>query len=150
MPAGSPPNLIAIDHDDHYAEHVGHAADGRQFFLTTPFLPKDQGDDGQEFVALFIFDAAGGFLNAEIDARGTRAELDRQRREGIYQSRLDDLGTISLGRIQVRPFAVDRFGTTFGLLVRDREDDDEPWWVELHPGNYMAFHEPWDSGQYDT
>ena len=22
--------------------------------------------------------------------------------------------------------------------------------VELHPGNYMAFYEPWDNGDYDT
>jgi len=24
------------------------------------------------------------------------------------------------------------------------------WAVELQPGNYMAFFEPWDSGDYDT
>jgi hypothetical protein len=150
LPAGPPPTLIAIDHDDYHAEHVGHTADGRQFFLTTPFLPFYEGDGGQEFVALFLFDADGNFLDAQIDALGTRAEVDDARGEEIYQARLRELGTVRFGRIEVRPFAVNRFGTTFGLLVSDREDDDEPWWVELHPGNYMAFHEPWDSGEYDT
>ncbi len=24
------------------------------------------------------------------------------------------------------------------------------WAVELQPGNYMAFFEPWESGDYDT
>ena len=24
------------------------------------------------------------------------------------------------------------------------------WAVEMMPGNYMAFFEPWDSGEYDT
>jgi hypothetical protein len=24
------------------------------------------------------------------------------------------------------------------------------WAVEVQPGNYMAFFEPWDSGDYDT
>ena len=37
----------------------------------------------------------------------------------------------------------------FGLIPRSPEGDDEGWWVEMHPGNYMAFHEPWD-GDYDT
>jgi hypothetical protein len=60
------------------------------------------------------------------------------------------LGTVSFDRILVRPFAVLRFGTAFGLLIRKPEDDDDIWWVEMHPGNYMAFSEPWDSGGYDT
>ena len=30
------PELIAINHDDYHAEHVGRTADGRQFFLTRP------------------------------------------------------------------------------------------------------------------
>ena len=109
--------------------HVGHTADGRQFFLTTPFLPKHGHDEGQEFVPLFLFDADGHFLEARIDALGTRA------------GRWPDRGT-TLRRRAVRH--------NLWLLIRDREDDDEAWWVELHPGNYMAFHEPWDSGEYDT
>jgi hypothetical protein len=45
---------------------------------------------------------------------------------------------------------VERFGTTFGLVLRQPEDEDDPWAVEVMPGNYMAFFEPWDSGDYDT
>ena len=60
------------------------------------------------------------------------------------------LGPLDCGRIEVQPFALERFGTTFGLIPRPPEDEDEDWWVELHPGNYMAFHEPWDGGEYDT
>nr|BFE57442.1 hypothetical protein GCM10020063_019680 [Dactylosporangium thailandense] len=41
-----------------------------------------------------------------------------------------------------------------GLLLREdtecTEDGGDPWWVELEPGNYMAFSSPWDSGEYDT
>jgi hypothetical protein len=57
---------------------------------------------------------------------------------------------VTYRRIQVQPFQVKRFGTVFGLVPRPPEDDQTDWWVELHPGNYMAFHEPWDSGEYDT
>ena len=53
VPAGTDvhneaPPLIAIDPDDYQAESVGHLADGRQFFLTTPYVPV-----GDEFVALY-------------------------------------------------------------------------------------------------
>ena len=50
--ADGPPETIAIDPDDYHAEHVGRTADGRQFFLTTPFEPAIGGRAGSEFVAL--------------------------------------------------------------------------------------------------
>lgn len=67
-----PPDLIAIDHDDYHAEHVGHTRDGRQFFLTTPFEPPHGDDQGGEYVALFLFDGEGNLLAAEIDDFGPR------------------------------------------------------------------------------
>ncbi|MFI9813902.1 hypothetical protein [Saccharothrix variisporea] len=143
------PDLVAIDHDDYHAEHVGRTADGRQFFLTTPFEPAGDDDPGNEFVALFLFDAAGRFLEARIDELGPRATMDDALRRERYDARLRELGEVTYGRIEVAPFAVERFGTTFGLLAR-LDEEDEQWWVELHPGNYMAFTEPWDSGEYDT
>ncbi|SBT42210.1 hypothetical protein [Micromonospora narathiwatensis] len=148
-----PPRLIAIDHDDYHAEHVGHTADGRQFFLTTPFEPGDpETGGGAEFVARYLFDASGRLLDAAIDAFGPRHLMDRDARRRTYEARLAELGPVTFDRIEVAPFAVQRFDTTFGLLPRPPEDEDEDdsWWVELHPGNYMAFTEPWDSGEYDT
>jgi len=41
-------------------------------------------------------------------------------------------------------------GTKFGLVLREPEEEADPWAVEMQPGNYMAFFEPWDSGEYDT
>ena len=37
--AKKPPKLFPINHDDYHAKHIGTTADGRQFFLTTPFVP---------------------------------------------------------------------------------------------------------------
>lgn len=142
--AAAPPSLVAIDHDDHHAEHVGHTADGRQFFLTTPFVPF-----GDEFVALFLFDADGKMIEDRIDNFGPRAVLDNEARGRLLERRLRELGPVTYDRIVVEPFTVERFGTAFGLLLRALEHDDG-WTVELHPGNYMAFFEPWDSGEYDT
>lgn len=56
-----PPKLIAINHDEDHAEYVGRTRDGRQFFLTTPFEPAINGQEGREFLALFLFDAQGSF-----------------------------------------------------------------------------------------
>jgi len=83
----SKPDLIAIEHDEYHAKHIGQLSDGRQFFLTTPFVPAIGGSAGREFVALFLFDEHGQFLEARIDDLGTRAELDKKRASTIYEQR---------------------------------------------------------------
>ena len=146
----SKPKLIAIDHDDHHASHIGNLPDGRQFFLTTPFVPAMDGEAGREFVALYLFDKRGRFLEARLDDLGPRAELDEARARSTVEQRLAELGPVEYGRIEIEPFEVERFGTTFGLVAQPPEEEDDEWCVELQPGNYMAFWEPWDSGEYDT
>ncbi|WP_196240427.1 hypothetical protein [Dyella choica] len=64
------PTLIAIEHDDYHAEHVGVTGDGRQFILTTPFDPAVGTKPGGEFVALYVFDKAGCLLEAKVDSFG--------------------------------------------------------------------------------
>jgi hypothetical protein len=129
---------------------VGRTADGRQFFLTTPFVAASQRHPGGEFVALYLFDRTGILVEAKIDDFGPRATLDKDARRKLYEARLKELGPIEFGRIEVAPFAVERFGTVFGLVPREPEEPDDVWAVEVMPGNYMAFFEPWDSGIYDT
>ena len=144
------PERIAIEHDDYHAEHVGRTRDGRQFFLTTPFEPAIGDRPGSEYVALFLFDGNGNLVDAKIDDFGPRATLDDDKRRKCYEARLNELGKVSFERIEVKPFSVERFGTTFGLVPREPEDEDDVWAIEMQPGNYMAFFEPWDSGEYDT
>jgi hypothetical protein len=87
-------------------------------------------------------------LEARIDDLGVRATVDDAAARALLEKRVAELGPIELGDIEVQPFSVAHFDVTFGLMPRPPEDDDG-WWVEAHPGNYMAFHEPWD-GDYDT
>jgi len=142
--------LVAIDHDDYHAEHVGHTADGRQFFLTTPFVPETRKDPGQEFIALYLFDGSGTLTEALIDALGPRSMMDHDAHQALRDQRIADLGDVTHARIEVAPFAVDRFGLTFGFIYRAPKDDEDVAAVEVLPGNYMAFFEPWDDGDYDT
>ena len=144
------PNLVAIDHDDYHASHIGSLSDGRQFFLTTPFVPTMGPDAGREYLALYLFDNQGKLVEARIDDLGVRADLDKERAQDLLEQRLAELGPIEYGRIEVEPFEVERFGIKFGLITRVPEDEDDVWAVEVQPGNYMAFFEPWDSGEYDT
>jgi hypothetical protein len=145
-----PPTLIAIDRDDYHARRVGRIKDGLQVFVTTPFVPALGDEIGREFLVVYIFDPNGNLVEARIDDLGPRSELDRDQARKLLGQRMPELGPLEYGRIVVRPFAIERFGTTFGLVPRPPEEEDDSWWVELQPGNYMAFHEPWDSGEYDT
>ena len=148
-PAG-PPALIAIDHDDYHARHIGRTANGDQFFLTTMFEPATDRKPGNEFVALFLFDRHGKLLQAKIDQFGPRAKMNDESHRAIYETRLRELGRVKFQRIEIAPFSIRRFETRFGLIPRPPEEEGGDWAVELHPGNFMAFFPPWDSGDYDT
>ncbi len=137
------PKKVAIDHDDYHAEHIGKTKDGRQFFLTTPFVP-----NSNEFVALYLFDKNGKFLEAHIDDFGPRKSMDEKQRDKVYEKRLEELGEVTFERIEISPFSVEKFGVTFGLIP-DIDEEDEVSMI-FEPGNVMAFYEPWDSGEYDT
>ena len=138
------PQLIRINRDDYHAKYVGRVADGRQFFLTTPFVAL-----GHEFVALYLFDARGQLLEARIDDLGTREQLDADDTRDTLQTRLQELGEVEWGDIEVAPFRVERFGVEFGLIAWAPESDGETWHVTVEPGDYMAFYPPWN-GDYDT
>ena len=140
------PDTFLICHDDYHAEHIGRTPDGQQFFLTTPFIP---GERGCEFIALYLFDSEGALTDAHIDNLGPRAALDQDARSKLYQERLASLGEVEFGDIVVAPFRLERFGIDFGFIPREPEDEEDEPAIELQPGNYMAFFDPWD-GYYDT
>ena len=142
------PETFPINHDDYHAEHIGLTSDGRQFFLTTPFVPAISDATGGEFIALFTFDAKGKLLDATIDNLGPRATLDRVAASKQYEQRLASLGDVRFCDIRIAPFKTERFGIEFGLIPRECEDEDDVLAIEIQPGNYMAFFDPWDGDYY--
>lgn len=144
------PELIAINHDDYHAEHIGRTKDNIQFLLTTPFEPKLPTSEGCEYLALFKFDLEGNLIDSELEVFGPRDTYDENKRKTQYLELLKGLGKVEYQRIEVKPFSIKYNGIDIGLIVREPEDEDDIWAVELLPGNYMAFFEPWDSGEYDT
>ena len=144
------PVTVAIDHDDYHAEHVGRTQEGLQFFLTTPFEAPLSNTQGCEYIALFKFDLAGNLVDSIIDTLGPRGSYDEDARKNKYLTRLKELGDVDYQRIEVKPFSINHNGVEVGLIAREPENEGDIWAVELLPGNYMAFFEPWDSGEYDT
>ncbi|MFB9320382.1 hypothetical protein [Cryptosporangium minutisporangium] len=140
------PSLVAIQHDDYKAEYVGRLPDGRQFFLTWPFAA-GTGGGSRDFIALYLFDRAGRLLDAQIEE--LPANLSDQQFQARLDARLATLGDVVFERIEVQPFTIERFGESFGLIATFDQEADM-WWVTVEPGDYMAFSEPWDSGEYDT
>ena len=149
MEASPAPERIPIAIDDHYANRIGSLDDGRQFIITNPFVAALGSDPGREFLAVYLFDGDGKFLEARIDDLGIPSALDEDAARKLLDERIAELGAISYGDIEVQPFSVERFGTAFGLIPRPPEDEDDQWAVEMQPWNYMAFFEPWE-GDYDT
>ena len=143
------PETFPINHDDYHAKHIGRTADGRQFFLTTPFDAAYGDKPGCEFIALFTFDGKGKLLESQIDNLGPRASLDKDAASQLYDERLASLGDVTFGDIQISPFKTEQYGLEFGLIPRECEDEDDEPAIELQPGNYMAFFDPWE-GDYDT
>ena len=150
MSDAGPPKLIALNHDDYHAKYVGRTTDGRQFFLTAPFVPASAGNAGREFLAMYLFDKSGVLLEARIEDLGTRDKLDKATTRATQEALIASLGQVTFGPIQMAPFRVERFGVAFGLIPRAPEESRADWQVTLEPGNSMAFWPPWTHGEYDT
>ena len=138
------PKVFPITHDDYHADRIGKLPDGTQFFVTTPFRPARGDDPGAEFLAVFLFEPDGKFREAYIDDLGTRAEMDNDAAQALLEKRMSQLEGAKFCDISVSPFSIEHDGTEFGFIP-----EQETGGIELHPGNYMAFFEPWN-GDYDT
>jgi hypothetical protein len=143
--AKGPPKLVAVDHDDYHAEYVGRTKDGRQFFLTTPFVPGER-----EFIALYVFDKAGQLRSATIDDLGPRETTDEAARLARRDVLLASLGPVDYGRIRVAPYRIEMFGVEFGFIPQPPEEPGEDWSVIVMPGDVMCFSPPWSRGWYET
>ncbi len=149
--AKGPPKSVALDNDDYSARYVGRTKDGRQFFLTTPFIPAGPGAyKGREFLALYVFDKNGVLLSATVDDLGTRDRMDEDARVARRDQLLASLGEVKYRRIKVAPFKLEIFGVIFGFIPQAPEEAGEDWSVIVEPGDYMCFWPPWSGGDYDT
>ncbi len=145
------PERIQIVPDDFHTEHVGVTPDGRQVFATSELFEIEGPGVIRGFAAAFVWNAEGEFERLEVrdvtrpqgipPGQAVASEVD------VVQSLLNDLGGIELTPISVAPFAADWNGITFGFVYLNEDGYER---VELHPGNSIAYSEPWDGFEYDT
>jgi len=135
------PNRIRIVPDDYHTPMACRSENGTQFFVTNPFVP-----GSREFSAIYLWDSFGDFVEASIVDLGTRQNCDANASKEHFLLEVKRLRPFHIAPIEVAPFCVEAFGVEFGLIYSCYKNSE---WVNLMPGDYVAFTPPW-TGDYDT
>lgn len=141
------PARFRIVPDDYHVPYAGTAEDGRKFFLSDELF-----DPGSAYVGLFLWKADGTFDEVRVDKVARPAWLPPGQAgtagaDELVASRLAELGKYVLEPIEVEPFTKEVEGVTFGWVVSQFEGD---YSINIEPGNFIAYYEPWDGLGYDT
>ena len=146
------PKRFTIAPDDYHVPYAGTAEDGRKFFLSRELFNNTTAA-GPSYVGLFLWKADGTFDEIRVDpvprpdgvppGQAAAAGAD-----GLVARRLAELGDYVLEPIEVEPFTEKVDGVTFGWRV-GRYDNGE-YYINIEPGNFIAYYEPWDGMGYDT
>ncbi len=75
--------------------------------------------------------------------------MSKQTRQETIKKLLDQVSPYRRQTISIKPFELERFDYTFGLVVLEPETN-EAWLAFFTPGRNMISYPPWDSGKYDT
>ncbi|MFI8523969.1 hypothetical protein ACIGB8_05970 [Promicromonospora sukumoe] len=145
---GQAPERFTIAPDDYHVPYAGTAEDGRKFFLSEELF-----DGDSAYVGVFLWNADGTFDEVQVDAV-PRAEglppgqAGSSGAEDLVEARLAELGEYVLEPIEVEPFTQDVDGVTFGWNLDQYEDGT--YFINVMPGDFIAYYEPWDGLGYDT
>lgn len=145
---GRPPERFTIVPDDYHVPYAGTAEDGRKFFLSEELF-----DGDSAYVGMFLWNADGTFDEIRVDAVDRPGGLPpgqagRSGQEDLVDARLAELGEYVLEPIEVEPFTEDVDGVTFGWNLDQYEDGT--YFINIVPGDFIAYYEPWDGLGYDT
>ena len=145
---GQKPDRFRIVPDDYHVPYAGTAEDGRRFYLSQELFHHDTG-----YVGLFLWDADGTFDRVEVDevprAEGVPVgQAVPQGADDLVDARLAELGDYTLEPITVEPFIERVRGVKFGWHVGQYDNGD--WFINIEPGDFIAYYYPWDGLEYDT
>lgn len=143
------PERFTIAPDDYHVPYAGTAEDGRRFFLSRElFRP-----GGSAYVGLFLWQADGTFDEVRVDevSRPDGVPPGQAAPAGsreLVRARLAELGDYVLEPVEVEPFTEEVDGVTFGWKVG--RYDDGSYYINIEPGDFIAYYAPWDGLGYDT
>lgn len=142
------PNRITIRPDDYHVPYAGTAGDGRKFFLSDELFTADA-----SYVGLFLWTADGAFDSVQVDSLSRPSNVPPGQAapgvdgDEVVQTRLKQLGKYVLEPIEVAPFLRTVDGVEFGWRFEVFEGTAT---VNIEPGDFIAYYEPWDGYEYDT
>ncbi|GAA2152099.1 hypothetical protein GCM10009844_35070 [Nocardioides koreensis] len=148
------PERFTIVPDDYHVPYAGTAADGRKFFLSEELFSFGTAPDaGTAYVGLFLWRADGTFDEIRVDEVPRPDGLPPGQAgpagaDDLVAERLAELGDYVLEPIEVEPFTEKVDGVTFGWKVG--RYDDGSYYINIEPGDFIAYYEPWDGLDYDT
>ncbi len=148
------PERFTIVPDDYHVPYAGTAEDGRKFFLSEElFSPGTADHPGSAYVGLFLWNPDGSFDEVRVDKVPRPGGLPPGQAgpagaEDLVDARLAELGDYVLEPIEVEPFTEKVDGVTFGWKVGQYEDGT--YYINIEPGDFIAYYEPWDGLEYDT
>lgn len=144
------PERFTIVPDDYHVPYAGTSGDGRKFFLSEKLFSAAR---GSAYVGLFLWNADGSFDELLVDEVSRPDGLPAGQAapagaKAAVNARLAELGDYILEPIEVEPFTEKMDGVTFGWKVS--QYDDGTYYINISPGDFIAYYEPWDGLEYDT
>lgn len=143
--------------DRRHLRDIGQLVDGRNFWIDVQLCT--EGQDTRDFVATYIFDESGNLSSHEIKDLGLRSDPARLSAKEIVAEELHRLevkrsifSRSKRSDFWVRPFSVQAYGLEFGLVVREKDEENTEGseLVDAMPGSTQLFYPPWADGLYDT
>ncbi|KIC29643.1 hypothetical protein [Leisingera sp. ANG-M6] len=148
---------IRLVPDQHHLRDVGQLVDGRYFWIDLQL--NTEGHETRDFIATYTFNADGDLLDHEICDLGLRSSSSAQHAANAVMAKRKQLKIKRnlLGRQKrcsfwVKPFSIEAFGLSFGLVLREQEEGEMAGeeLVDAMPGCTLMFYPPWPDGSYDT
>ena len=145
------PERFTIVPDDYHVPYAGTAQDGRKFFLSDELFDLES-EEGTGFVGLFLWKSDGTYAEIRVDAIPRAEDIPPGQAassgaKDLVEKRLQELGDYTLEAITVEPFLETVDGVAFGWAITEF---DGQYSINIEPGNFIAYYEPWDGLGYDT
>jgi hypothetical protein len=145
--SGQRPERFTIRPDDYHVPYAGTAEDGRRFFLSDELF-----EGSSAYVGLFLWEADGTFDSVHVEAvpKPVGAPIGQAVPAGsqeLLDAQLALLGDYTLEPITVEPFVEKVDGIRFGWRASRFQG---LWSINVEPGDFIAYYEPWDGFEYDT
>lgn len=141
------PERFRIVPDDYHVPYAGTAGDGRRFFLSDELFA-----GGSSYVGVFLWQADGTFDEVRVDEVARPSGLPPGQAgpsgaDDLVAARLAELGDYVLEPIEVAPFMTKVDGVRFGWKLQKFGGE---YTINIEPGDFIAYYEPWDGLEYDT